>query len=188
MACVAAGCMSRMGVLSESDQKISFHRFPKDPNLRNKWIQNMKRDNWRPSPYSRLCSLHFDVSCYRAGYTSKTLHSDAVPTIFSHIHKDSHKAKLRRSRPSRPELTPSTSTSKQSAQVEILNLKKTISEKNKIIADLTKHIKRYKTTAERRLRNLKKVRQCLRRLRNKRKNDDDPPPEFSKVLLLSENI
>ncbi|KAI8432217.1 hypothetical protein MSG28_004667 [Choristoneura fumiferana] len=110
MACVAIGCKSRMGVLTESDQRISFHRFPKEPDLRNKWIQNVNRESWTPSPYSRLCSLHFHKSCYRKGFQTKVLHSDAVPTIFTHVPTSLQKGKFKRPRYTRLELcTPSTS-------------------------------------------------------------------------------
>lgn len=50
-------------------------RLPKDPGLKNKWIQNVNPESWTPSPYSRLCSLHFHESCYRKGFQTKSLHS-----------------------------------------------------------------------------------------------------------------
>ncbi|XP_073946550.1 THAP domain-containing protein 1 A-like [Choristoneura fumiferana] len=130
MACVAIGCKSRMGVLTESDQRISFHRFPKEPDLRNKWKQNVNRESWTPSPYSRLCSLHFHKSCYRKGFQTKVLHSDAVPTIFTHVPTSLQKGKFKRPRSTRLELcTPSTSM--KSHEDELSELKGTISKKIK---------------------------------------------------------
>ncbi|XP_073962529.1 THAP domain-containing protein 1 B-like [Choristoneura fumiferana] len=162
MACVAIGCKSRMGVLTESDQRISFHRFPKEPDLRNKWKQNVNRESWTPSPYSRLCSLHFHKSCYRKGFQTKVLHSDAVPTIFTHVPTSLQKGKFKRPRSTRLELcTPSTSM--KSHEDELSELKGTISKKNKIIEKLKKVVNRLKTTAERRGRVLKKVRQQYHR-------------------------
>ncbi|KAF9419514.1 hypothetical protein HW555_004014 [Spodoptera exigua] len=43
----------------------------------------MRRDDWTPSKFSRLCSLHFEPCCYREGLDKKILHSYAVPTIFT---------------------------------------------------------------------------------------------------------
>lgn len=57
-------------------------RFPKCPDTRGKWIKAVRRDNWEPNKYSRLCSKHFDKSCFIEGLSLKKLKTDAVPTIF----------------------------------------------------------------------------------------------------------
>ena len=54
--CVAAGCCS-----IPSDE-VTLYKFPKDPVLRKKWIEQVKRtrDRWSgPSENSSLCSNHF---------------------------------------------------------------------------------------------------------------------------------
>ncbi len=54
--CVAVGCSNR----KEPGSSISFYRFPRDSELRRKWIKAVKRkDNWMPNDGSRLCSQHF---------------------------------------------------------------------------------------------------------------------------------
>ena len=44
---------------SLEETKISFHKFPTDPELRHEWMKNIKKDNWEPFPNSHVCSLHF---------------------------------------------------------------------------------------------------------------------------------
>ena len=85
---------------------VSFHAFPstKDADkrtLRAKWISNVKRKDWEPTEHSRLCSLHFDSSCFNVtkkqkyeqlglespgtGISRRTLCEGSVPTLFSHV-------------------------------------------------------------------------------------------------------
>lgn len=61
-------------------------RFPhKHPELLAKWILAVKRNNWKPSQHSVLCSQHFARTAYKRppGFGSRPLlKDDAVPTIF----------------------------------------------------------------------------------------------------------
>ena len=86
--CVAANCSNK-----KSDT-ISLFNFPKDPELRQKWIKNVQRTRaeWKgPTQNSVLCSEHFKSSCFEASYDlaakmglqkRRKLKPDAVPTIF----------------------------------------------------------------------------------------------------------
>ena len=87
--CVAAGCDTK------NSEGYSLHTFPRDRDLREKWIRAVKRQrsNWDgPSKYSLLCSKHFEPDCFvtegsryrdEVGIpTKKRLKPDAVPTIF----------------------------------------------------------------------------------------------------------
>ena len=59
--CIAHGCTNR----SKSGSGWSFFRFPlKKPELLTKWVQAIHRKNWSPNNYSRICSDHFDPSCF----------------------------------------------------------------------------------------------------------------------------
>ncbi|KAI9999518.1 hypothetical protein NQD34_018456 [Periophthalmus magnuspinnatus] len=54
--CSAYGCKNRY----HKDKEISFHKFPlARPDICDKWVSAMRRDNFRPTKYSSLCSQHF---------------------------------------------------------------------------------------------------------------------------------
>ena len=65
--CVAGNSNNESCKNNSSTPGISMHEFPKPGNrLRNLWIQFVKRHrpNWQPSPYSCLCSAHFEQQCF----------------------------------------------------------------------------------------------------------------------------
>ncbi len=86
--CAAFGCNEG----SAKGGNTSFFSFPKDATLRKRWVANMKRDFFTPAKHSRLCSLHFERSCFdrdpvfmaSMGYKGAriSLKADAVPTLF----------------------------------------------------------------------------------------------------------
>ncbi|XP_078049654.1 uncharacterized protein LOC144476492 isoform X2 [Augochlora pura] len=65
----------------KSNEKISFHQFPKDPELRKQWIQVVQRENFKPSSQTKVCSKHFSNDCFiQSGWSSRRiLKRDAVP-------------------------------------------------------------------------------------------------------------
>ena len=85
---MAAGCS-----LTHKDG-VSLFRFPKDPTLRKKWADQVKRTRakWEPSDYSVLCSKHFADHCFHQdsklsesmglGKRKARLKSEAIPTLF----------------------------------------------------------------------------------------------------------
>ena len=94
--CVASGPNKVSCKNNSSTAGISMHEFPKKgSSLRKSWIQFVQRHrlDWQPSPYSCLCSAHFEVSCFHqridinlegtSAKQSKRLldRSLAVPTI-----------------------------------------------------------------------------------------------------------
>jgi len=59
--CAAVGC--RSGYKNhDSDSSVTFHCFPCDPELREKWIRANPRKDFVPTKHSRLCSRHFQPS------------------------------------------------------------------------------------------------------------------------------
>nr|XP_050042854.2 THAP domain-containing protein 2-like [Dermacentor andersoni] len=93
-------------------------RFPRsNPQLYQRWVVNLKRDKWTPSPGSRLCSDHFEEGCFdRTGARIRLLR-DAVPTLFSfpkHLQKKTAGRKPPKERTpaedTTPENEPTTST------------------------------------------------------------------------------
>ena len=86
--CVAAGCNKT------TRDGVHLFSFPKDLQLRKKWVDQVRRtrDKWEPTEHSRLCSCHFEESCFEVrsrlaetldlGKTKVMLKRDAVPTLF----------------------------------------------------------------------------------------------------------
>ncbi|KAM3937290.1 THAP domain-containing protein 1-like isoform 1-T2 [Leptodactylus fuscus] len=82
--CAAKGCKNR---LSKGCGK-HFFRFPmKNPEYLAKWLAVIRRDKWKPSIYSRLCSDHFTEEDYmlRPGASYPYLRLDAVPSIMDGV-------------------------------------------------------------------------------------------------------
>ncbi|XP_056396432.1 THAP domain-containing protein 1-like isoform X2 [Hyla sarda] len=82
--CAAYGCKNR---LSKGCGK-HFFRFPmKNPEYLAKWLAVIRRDKWKPSIYSRLCSDHFTEEDYmlRPGAVYPYLRLDAVPSIINGV-------------------------------------------------------------------------------------------------------
>ncbi len=53
--CVVAGCRNRR----TPGTTLSFYRFPRDPQRKQRWIAAVNREGWVPNEGSRLCSTHF---------------------------------------------------------------------------------------------------------------------------------
>jgi hypothetical protein len=44
----------------EYGKELSFHKIPKNPEIKKKWVQLLKRKGVRdPGPSHRVCSMHF---------------------------------------------------------------------------------------------------------------------------------
>nr|XP_026490702.1 THAP domain-containing protein 2-like [Vanessa tameamea] len=84
--CCVRGCRSE----NYPGSGISFHAFPHNSHIRKQWIKAVKRENWKPSQHSRICSKHFPQEYFIAGRKRSMLHKDAIPTSFTcntHIEK-----------------------------------------------------------------------------------------------------
>ncbi len=93
--CSAPGCMSGY----DGQKGHSFHKFPDDLQMRQKWLRAIPRDTktWTPSTHSRMCSLHFREEDYvdsrdkdikrrqKKKTARKSLRKDAVPSIFPNL-------------------------------------------------------------------------------------------------------
>ncbi|KAK3872733.1 hypothetical protein Pcinc_022203 [Petrolisthes cinctipes] len=66
---------------SKRDGK-SFHRFPKDPKMRRKWIHSLRLENFTPTAHTVVCGDHFEDICLnRTGQTTR-LREGSIPSIF----------------------------------------------------------------------------------------------------------
>ncbi|XP_076296541.1 uncharacterized protein LOC143216874 [Lasioglossum baleicum] len=77
--CCIKNCKERQN----RDKNISFHKFPKNPELREKWIKAINRKDFEPSVHSRICSKHFEKDCFvgNAWSTKRNLKYDALPCV-----------------------------------------------------------------------------------------------------------
>lgn len=82
---------------------LSFFQFPSDEKYRQIWKEKVRRLNWEPNKYSRLCSAHFESHCFLHNYKlfdslglprpkKATLKHDAIPTIFDYEDRTSKPA------------------------------------------------------------------------------------------------
>jgi len=128
--CCAFGCRSGYAPHSSAGVRITFHSFPQDKDLRDKWIRINPRKDFVPSKHSKICSLHFtdgDFIEERHGSNSRRrkkfsklkcryLKSDAVPSVF-------HNAPAYLSSPSaRPRLSAATAAASSRRELEARRL------------------------------------------------------------------
>ncbi|XP_077507061.1 uncharacterized protein LOC144135444 isoform X1 [Amblyomma americanum] len=80
MKCCVPGCRSRTEIVSS---EVSFHRFPNDPAARKRWTDALQRsDNWLPTKWSVVCSLHFRAEDFKAATGNlRRLTASAVPSL-----------------------------------------------------------------------------------------------------------
>nr|ACO14780.1 THAP domain-containing protein 2 [Caligus clemensi] len=107
MSCAAFGCKNQCSPKSD----VSFHRFPRDPELRQEWVRNLKKADFTPKEHSRICSEHFTPECFNRTLNVVRLRDNALPTIFKGLpkHLQEEVAKTRRKRKS-PKYRPSFSS------------------------------------------------------------------------------
>ena len=102
--CSAIDCKKRTGSKSDfSENNVSFHRLP--THNRSQWIHRIRRENIKALKEVRICSDHFEASCFKRDLKSELmgtkpkaeLTEDAVPTIFSHAKRvDKRKSSSKR--------------------------------------------------------------------------------------------
>ena len=78
--CSAYGCSNRSlrDKQSKHDRNfISYHQFPKDKELRSQWLARLKRDDFVPSPSTKICSDHFFINDFNEADVEKRLQPPA---------------------------------------------------------------------------------------------------------------
>ncbi|XP_054614297.1 THAP domain-containing protein 1 isoform X2 [Dunckerocampus dactyliophorus] len=59
-------------------------RFPlARPDICGKWVSAMRRNNFKPSKYSNICSQHFTKDCFKRECNNRVLKENAVPSLFN---------------------------------------------------------------------------------------------------------
>ncbi|XP_060877180.1 THAP domain-containing protein 1-like, partial [Metopolophium dirhodum] len=81
VSCVAFGCSNRF----EPGKSIHFFRFPiKNEELTQLWVNAIRRKNFNPTQWSRICSVHFTENDFmiRSDADRPLLKINAVPSVF----------------------------------------------------------------------------------------------------------
>ncbi|GBM91937.1 hypothetical protein AVEN_97205-2 [Araneus ventricosus] len=90
VSCCAFGCTER----AVKGGPVTFHCFPKDEEKRKIWEIKIRRENFKATKASRLCSKHFSPDSFDRGKFGGTwLKKTAVPTIFNfpkHVIEQEH--------------------------------------------------------------------------------------------------
>lgn len=84
--CCAFGCSNNSAKKMCREKNISFHLFPHGkPSLMKEWLIKIKRDKFKPTSTTRICSEHFEDDCFRfENFTNRRLlKSTAIPTKFA---------------------------------------------------------------------------------------------------------
>ncbi|XP_041847818.1 THAP domain-containing protein 2-like isoform X2 [Melanotaenia boesemani] len=80
--CSAYGCSNERSIQTRS-HGITFHRFPKDGGLRQRWEQAVRRAGFVVTRRSLLCSEHFKPEDFdRTGQTVR-LRPEVIPSVFN---------------------------------------------------------------------------------------------------------
>lgn len=76
--CCVPGCVGNY----DAENKVHIFKFPADEDLRIKWLQAIKRDNFIPSKHSVVSSFHF-----KPYILTKVLGRVVIGTFFSTMHR-----------------------------------------------------------------------------------------------------
>ncbi len=69
-------CIPQCESNNRQNPELSFHKIPKNPELKKKWMRLLKRKGVRePGPSYRVCSMHF--------LEGKKTYTNNIPTIFA---------------------------------------------------------------------------------------------------------
>ncbi|KAL1513095.1 hypothetical protein ABEB36_002563 [Hypothenemus hampei] len=86
--CIVNGCKNRtikknhVQLANEAKNiKITFHKFPKSLDSKEKWIKALNLENYNLPSSAAVCSTHFKTSDYVPGISKSRLKQDAVPCL-----------------------------------------------------------------------------------------------------------
>ena len=76
-------CVPLCSASSKFNGVLSFHRFPKEPQLRAQWLAKIRRDGFVVKPTTVVCSCHFESEQFFSLPTGqRRLLKNSVPTLF----------------------------------------------------------------------------------------------------------
>ncbi|RVE53005.1 hypothetical protein evm_002303 [Chilo suppressalis] len=78
--CAVVNCKNMSKVVCRVRGDVSYHRFPRDSNTKEKWIEATGNKDWFPTKHSTICSVHFKEDDY-VSTKKRRLFEKAYPTI-----------------------------------------------------------------------------------------------------------
>ncbi|XP_063075409.1 uncharacterized protein LOC134465590 [Engraulis encrasicolus] len=78
-------CVPMCSASSTYNGVLSFHAFPSDLEIRKRWLVNIRREKFVPTPHTKVCSLHFlkeQTISPKTESGKRRLQRGAVPVLF----------------------------------------------------------------------------------------------------------
>ncbi|KPJ17804.1 THAP domain-containing protein 1 [Papilio machaon] len=81
--CAVLMCKRRSKTSKLREHNVSYHKFPRDPTVRQEWRKFCNRSNkWYPTQTSAICSDHFTQSSFKIySNIKRILNKGAIPTL-----------------------------------------------------------------------------------------------------------
>ncbi|XP_045783605.1 uncharacterized protein LOC123879742 isoform X3 [Maniola jurtina] len=80
--CAVNWCRKSSKTYNYKNDGITFHRFPRNSEYKEKWINATCRgEKWFPNKYSIICSRHFTEDCFQNMKNRRKLKKTALPTL-----------------------------------------------------------------------------------------------------------
>ncbi|XP_028165152.1 zinc finger protein 85-like isoform X1 [Ostrinia furnacalis] len=77
--CCVKGCNNNSNSAKKDPRAISFHAFPSNSELRQKWLRAIGRPAWNPPSHVRICSAHFSTDKINQDGFRTRIKEDACP-------------------------------------------------------------------------------------------------------------
>ncbi|CAH0404372.1 unnamed protein product [Chilo suppressalis] len=140
--CAIVNCKNSTNTARAGRDKgnISFHRFPRDPKVKDKWIEATGNKDWFPTKHSRICSIHFNEYDFTETNKFRRLHTLAIPTI--DVLKTSNNNEIIHQPTTSKENAPLNIPKKRNFVHKLILAQQTILEKNKQIKRLREQNRR----------------------------------------------
>lgn len=89
MRCAVSSCKNSVVKTKKENPDVMYHSFPRDPTVRNIWIERAQKEGKLNPRTRRICSVHFTKNDYvrsfqkqLMGYNQKKkLKPDAIPSV-----------------------------------------------------------------------------------------------------------
>ncbi|KAK7938527.1 hypothetical protein WMY93_001853 [Mugilogobius chulae] len=76
-------CVPLCTASARFNKMLSFHWFPKDPVLRDQWLLKIRREGFKVTISSRVCSRHFEAGeIFVTASGKRCLHPKSIPSLF----------------------------------------------------------------------------------------------------------